>query len=470
MSIPEIPGIPTDPGENDPVEVRRFQIEGTTLESEIGFPVSPNFTNRIDFPSERRFWQYFSSGMIVSSFNTCAQVLFGPILDYYATANQFAGPLKCPSTDVTQLSDGTSFAAFEQGVLWLDGQGTVNELVPVDPLIVKAFSNIDPTPAGIAAFAQTKIASMAAQEIQNDPQLKDNVDNVVATVVFENTGSGGCAGASLQNAGRSLLLSHIFKVHLDFKLKGCGGVFGNASADLHITIRLAVTPPNVAGFLESFNIDAVSSPFGAADSAIESGLSNALYAQQGVDLVGVTLPAGVVVLAAIVDTAGNVNIYIEPLCMSSSILRRVAQPEAETTLAVIRRLRDNHLLRKAHGKQFTQLVDSFGPVLTEAIRAEEDAAELRGRISQFLLSHFHEGADLKKLAAEITEPSKRAVSLLNAVARNRREGDIERLRAKAVQFIREEVSERASFDAVMASLSRILKEEMESIRRRGGAG
>jgi hypothetical protein len=467
MSITHIVGAIADPGENDPVEVRGFQIEGTAIGNTIGYATSPVYTNRPDFPSQRKYWQYYSNGMIVSGFNTCAQVLFGPILDYYGTVGQFGGHLGCPSTDIKQAQDGTSFAAFENGVVWLDSQGTVHELEPLEPVLVKAYSGIDPTPTGIAAFAQTKMNSLAEQAIQNNSQLKDNVSSISATVQFEQTGAGGCASASFQIAGTSLQRSHIFKVHFDFNLSGCAGVLGGASADLHITARLRITPPSVSAFLESFNIDGVSSPAGLGDSDITNGLTNALYQQQGVDLIGAKLPAGADILAAVVDGAGNVDAYQEPMCMSSAMVTRAAQPAALATLAQIRRLRDQHLLRAKDGKQFTQVVDGFGPMLTEAIRTQPDGTQLREKVSQFLLAHFHEHADLEKLSREIAEPNRRAVSLLNTVAKNRRSGDLERIRARSVRFIREEISEGVSFASVMAALTKMLKEEEEFYAKRG---
>ncbi len=96
MSIPRIVGIPADPGEENPVAVRGVQIEGSSLQAAIGFPETPVYTNRPDFPSERRYWQYYGDGMILCDANTCAQVLFGPILDYYATINQFESALGFP--------------------------------------------------------------------------------------------------------------------------------------------------------------------------------------------------------------------------------------------------------------------------------------------------------------------------------------------------------------------------------------
>jgi hypothetical protein len=466
MSVTQIVGVIADPGENDPVEVRGFQIEGTAIGNTIGYPTSPVYTNRPDFPSERKYWQYYSNGMIVSGFNTCAQVLFGPILDYYGTVGQFGGHLGCPSTDIKKAQDGTSFAAFENGVVWLDGQGVIHELDPLEPILIKAYSGIDPSVGGITAFAQTKMNTLAAQAIQNNSQLKDNVSSINATVQFDQTGPGGCTGASTQIAGTSLQRSHIFRVHFDFDLTGCAGAFGNASADLHITCRVRVNPPTVSCFLEAFNIDGVSSPLGLGDNDITVGLSNALYQEFGVDLIGATLPAGADILAAIVDEGGNVNAYQEPMCMSSAMVSRAAQPGALATLGQIRRLRDQHLLRTKDGKQFTQLVDGFGPMLTEAIRIQPDATQLREKVSKFLLTHFHDHADLEKLSREIAEPNRRAVSLLNTVAKNRRAGDLERVRTRSVRFIREEISEGASFPAVMAALTKMLKDEEEFYAKR----
>jgi hypothetical protein len=463
MSIPEIVGIPADPGEENPVMVRSVQIEGTPLQAAIGFPVTPVYTNRPDFPSERRYWQYFTSGMILCDANTCAQVLFGPILDYYATMNQFESPLGFPSTDVSQMPDGTSFVAFENGVLWLDGQGTIHNLDFVDPLLVKAFSGIDPTPQGIAAFAQTKMNMLAEQAIQSNPQLSGNVSSITSTVQFESTGSRGCSGASFDTLGHSLLRSHILKVHFDIQLSGCAGSFGSASADLHITVRVSVSPAKVSTFLESFTIDAVSSPGGFGDNDITSGLSNALYAEYGVDLTDQKLPAGVNILSAIVDGGGNVNVYQEPMCMSSAMLRRVAQPEAEATLAQIRQLRDQHLLAAKDGKQLVQLVEAVGPVLTEAIRREKDSGELRARISHFLLHNFKQHAELDKISQAISEPGRRALSLVNRLAGGKRKDAIQGLLHRAVRFIREEISPDASIHAVSKSLARMLEEEYERV-------
>ena len=465
MSIPIITGIVADPGEENPVYVRYYQIEGSPLQTAVGFPITAVYTNQPDFPSEKRYWQYYTNGMILCDANTCAQVLFGPILDYYASMNQFESPLGFPSTDVSTMPDGTTFVAFENGVLWQDQQGAIHNLEPIDPLLVKAFSGIDPTPQGIAAFAQSQMNTLAAQAIQNNSQLKGNVSQIIATAQFESTGSGGCTGASFDTVGHTLLRSHIFKVHFDFKLSGCAGDFGDGTADLHITARVSVTPGKVSAFLDSFTIDAVSSPGGFGDSDINSGLSNALYSEQGVDLIDQPLPQGVNVITAIVDDGGNVNVYQEPMCMGTTMLLRAAQPGAEATLAQIRQLRDQHLLPTKNGKRMVQLFEAAGPVLTEAIRHEKDSAELRAHIAKFLLHNFPEHADLAKIAHAIAEPGEHALTLLQRLADAKKNDAIGTVMHRVVRFIREEIRSDTSIHTASKALSRILQEEAERHRQ-----
>ena len=198
-------GIVADPGEENPVSTRYVQIEGSPLQTAVGFPVTAVYTNQPDFPSERRYWQYYTNGMILCDANTCAQVLFGPILDYYASMNQFESPLGFPSTDVSLMPDGTTFVAFENGVLWLDEQGTIHNLDPVEPILVKAFSGNDPSPDGIAAYVQSEIDALATQAIQQNPQLSGNVSSIKASVQFETTGSRGCTGASFDTDRKSVV-------------------------------------------------------------------------------------------------------------------------------------------------------------------------------------------------------------------------------------------------------------------------
>jgi len=465
MSIPQIVGIPVDPADNDPVFVRWTQIEGSALAATIGYPVLPVYTNRPDFFQQRRYWQYFPNGMILCDFYTCAHVLYGPILDYYGTINQFNSDLGFPTTDVTQLPDGTSFVAFEHGVLWLDQQGAIHNLDYLAPIVVKAFSGVMPTPDGIAAFAQTKINTMIAQTIQNDPQLSSNVASAVATVAFETTSDGHCLGASFDTVGHTLPRAHIFRVHLEISLQGCASIFGNATADFHITVRLRPTFPSVSAFMESYTIDSVSTPGGIGQGDLTAGLSNALSAQFGVDMIGAKPPAGAIALDVIVDYPGNAYIYQEPMCMSSAMLQRSAQPEAEATLAQVRRLRDEHLAQTAHGKELIQIIETFGPVVTEAVRREDDVSSLRDGIARFLVSNFGKDANLSKISHTISGPGKRAVSLLNHIANDGKKDEVHHILRRCVRFLREEIPEDRDLETLCKSLSQLLEQEQERIAK-----
>lgn len=176
-------------------------------------------------------------------------------------------------------------------------------------------------------------------------------------------------------------------------------------------------------------------------------------------MINQTPPAGATVLTAIVDDAGNVNIYTEPMCLTSSMMRRAAQPQAEPTLEQIRRLRDEHLLATPQGVQIVQLFEAAGPIVTEAIRHEEHASELRGRISEFLLNNFTEAADLARISKALEEPGRRALALVDRLANNRGQDAIPAVLNNVLRFLREEVTPRADIKDVSKSLTRMLEGE-----------
>ncbi len=460
--ITQIHGQAAEENDNDPVEVRRSQITGSALGYTLGYPpTSPIYYDFYQDGVAQHFWEYFPNGMIVWSVNTCAKVLYGPIFDFWAQTGQFKGPLGSPATDVTQLPDGTSFVVFENGVLWLDSQGTVQQLSPLAASMVQAFAHVDPSITGITALAQQKISDLANQAVQSNQQLKDNVNSITPTVQFDHAGNGGCTGASFNNPGTSLARSHTFNVHLDISLKGCAGTFGGASADMHVTIRLHVTPPNVQAFLESYTIDQVGSPFGAGDNDIRNGLTSALNAEYGHDLLGVNIPSGITLLAGLVDTAGNVNLFMEPLCTPTTLMSSSPQSNTQGSLAQIRRLRDEQLLQTLDGQDFAQVVEVFGPVLLHAIRSQPDGERLSEAITQFLLANFHDQADVQQIALEVAFPANHLVKLRAVVSRKRAPELIDPLLARAIAFIRTHLTAKANFSAVMVSLAEQLDEAIK---------
>jgi hypothetical protein len=441
--------------DNDPVDIRGYEVEGTAIGEIIGYPaVTPVYYDQI-YGSSVYFWQYYPNGMIVSGPNSCASVVYGPILDFYGQLDQFFGPLGSAATDVSTLPDGTTYVVFENGVLWADASGNVSQLTPLLPAFVKGASGIDPSIAGITTFAQQTIQSNAENAIATNPQLAGQVSSIKTTAVFDSTGSGGCSGAGFNSVGTTLNRTHIFRVHFDMSLKGCAGVVGGASADLHITVRLSLNPPIASCYLLGFEIDSVSTPFGAGDADLEAGLSNSLVAEFGKDLLGATLPTGITLIAALVDEQGNVNVFTEPLCTTTALVR-TGRPADEAVLPTLRRLRDEYLARTADGRNLIAAVDGFGPAFLEALRQRPDAGELRGSIAAFLDATFGNGADLATAAAALESPAAQVTRLLGIASERGGPETVRRITAQGVDFVRHHLTGERDFTSLTSELSRAL--------------
>lgn len=420
-------GTRADDNDNDPVEVRRYQILGGGLDDELGrFPTS-HILQRWLPGSGYIFWQYFPNGIIVSTPDTCASVLYGPIFDYWDQTGEFDGYLGAPTTDVLRIpSPATppgspppppngSYAAFQHGVLYLGPSisDTVAELTPLSQTLVASASGITPTGAGIAAAAQSIVQGFADNALATNKHLSDNVSSISAQVSFASTGAGGCSGAGFDAVGRSLLRSHIFHVHFDFSLKGCAGTFGDASADLRIEVRLFINPPSVTARLVRYWIDSVSSPFSAGDHDIRDGLSQALNGQFGRDLLNRSLPKGLTVIGAIVESNGDIALYIAPICSMTSLMRSSGAAGTES-LTHMRRLRDEHLRELDGGHDLIRAQEFLGPVLTTALRDQPDSPELHRKLTGLLAGAFTEDADLPGLAAHLQPSADRLGTLLSS--------------------------------------------------------
>jgi hypothetical protein len=479
--VSQIRGAKADDNDNDPVEVRHYQILGSGLDDALGrFPTSPIWY-RWEVGTGYLFWQYFPNGIIISSPDTCACVLYGPIYNYWDQTGQFDGPLGAPSSDVLRLPSppagpgspppppGASYAVFQHGVLYLDPdvRASVEQLSPVTQGMVQSGTGITPTGDGIAQAAQATIQGFADSKLASDQHLSDNVASIRTRTSFNSTGPGGCSGASFNADGRSLLRSHIINVHFDFGLKGCAGTVGDASADLRVELRLFINPPGVTARLVNFSIDAVSSPFSAGNSDIRDALTSALNAQYGRDLLNKTIPKGITVLAGIVETNGDVNLYIAPLCAPTSLLSQDAR-SSSATLGQLRRLRDDYLVTQPEGRSLIEVTEVFGPALVAALRDERDGPALGEAIAHLLTRTFSERADLDHIAAQLQAVNVDLQRLLSHPTLRSERRWPERLTQRAVGYLRDHLKPDTSFQDAVSHVRSMIHEETERCHRHGG--
>lgn len=472
-----IGGQRADDNDNDPVEVRHYQILGSGLDDALGrFPTS-HILYRTVVGAGSIFWQYFPNGIIISSPDTCASVLYGPIFDYWDQTGEFDGYLGAPATDVLRVPSpptppgspppppGGTYAVFQHGVLYLDPDinATVSELTPLPQGLVASAAGITPTGDGIAVAAQSIVQGFADNALATNQHLSDNVSSISTRVSFNSTGPGGCSGAGFNAVGRSLLRSHIFNVHFDFELKGCAGAFGSASADLRIEVRLFVDPPNVTARLVNYWIDSVSSPYSVGDHDIRDGLSQALNGQYARDLLNRSMPKGLTVIGAIVEVNGDVNLYIAPLCSATSVMLSAQDAASMDALAHMRRLREAHLREQAWGRDLILDQEFLGPILTEALRDQPDAPGLRRKLARLLTETFAPGAELADLTAALQAPADRIRTLLSTPF-----GDdpawSRRLSDRALTVLRE-LDDTTSFEEIARVASSVLDEEIQRVQQ-----
>ena len=485
-AVVQIHGHRADDNDNDPVEVRKYDIIGTDVDYALGYPTSPIWS-RSEGGSRYWFWQYFQHGIIISSPDTCACVLYGPIYDYWVSQGQFDGWLGAPSTDVRRLPGAPAvpgrppppprpaYAVFQGGVLYLDTAvgASVVSLSPVPVEMVQNATGVLPTGAGIAQLAQQIVQDAANDELKNNQHLRDNVDGITASATFVRTGPGGCSGASFNSAGNSLLRSHILRIHFDMDLSGCAGAFGDAGANVTAEVRLFVDPPRVTARLVRHSVDSVASPFSAGDHDIRAGLNQALNGRYGRDLLNRQIPRGITVIAGIVNPNGDVDLYIEPICASMSIMASTATAGAAPTVGTLRRLRDSMLTREPWGGEFVRLAEAFGPPLAESFREDRVGSRLREGVAEFLVTTFPEDADdarLEAIAERLREPTERVSRL---IARHGECGDREwpeRFTAHAVAIARRHlVDGRADLAEILDAVERVIAEEEQRADRTGGS-
>jgi hypothetical protein len=478
----QIRGQAAEDNDNDPVEMRKYQILGSDLNNDLGgIPTSPIWY-RGSGPANLIFWQYFPNGIIISSPDSCACVIYGPIYNYWDQTGQFDGPLGAPLTDVLRLPSppagpgqpppppGAAYAIFQHGALYLDPDinATVVQLSPVTDELVQSASGIAPNGDGVAAAVRDKVQAAAEASLNSDQRLHDEVASISTSASFNSTGQGGCAGAGFNAVGRSLLRTHIINVHLDFQLRGCAGSVGGATADLRLELRLFIDPPSVAGRMVNYWIDSVASPFGAGNQDIRDQLLGVLNAQFGKDQLNTALPTGITVLGGIVEPNGDVHLFIAPICAATNLMRGDAS--GAQSLVFLKNLRDRVWARQVTGRAMIETTAVFGPALIAALGNQADGRQLRGKINRALARIFSEGADLKEIDKQLDGVKADLKRLLSHPELRRQRGWPDRLVKRAVQFARDELDERASLAQIAAKAGRLIHEEIHRLDDRDAPG
>jgi hypothetical protein len=478
FTMAQIRGQRADTNDNNPVEVRHFGLIGTDLSEALGrFPTSPIWYRWIPGYGYIH-WRYFPNGIIISTPETCAHVLYGPIYHRWDQLGQFEGRLGAPSSDILRLPGAMqapggppppptpSYASFQHGVLYLDTEvgSAVAELSPLSRDMVTSATGILTTGPGIAVAAQATIQGVAAHTLATDQGLREHVESISSRVSFRSTGAGACSGAGFTAVGRSLVRSHILDVHFDFDLKGCAGTVGDADADLRVEVRLFVDPPRVTARLVNYWIDRVSSPFGAGDRDIRDGLSRALNGQFGGDLLNRTIPAGITVLAGIVEPNGDADLYISPLCSLNRLFESTGVAGTKT-LTRLRAIRDEQLVERSDGRDFIEIVKVFGPALETALRRERDGEALRDALIRLLERGVSEEVDLCELSERIVTTQRGLNDLLRHPGLRGQPQWAERLTRRAVCYLREELHHNHSFKDVLTDVGRMIDEEIRRLRR-----
>ncbi len=479
----EIVGTPQPQGGN-PVALRAMQIWGTTLGDNLGVAATPVYGTFVP-GSGTYFWQYYQvslenttiNGMIVCEIGGCPCVLYGPIYDYYDSQQQFEGPLGFPTSDVTQRSDGSYYAVFDNGVLYADTQGNVSQLHALSPSLLEALTASSAYPSGIngtigqiTQIAQQKVQSIANNAVQTNAMLSMYVSSIAVELTFKQVGQGACANSAALGSltQGAVCREHVFDVYLTFNLTGCASVAGNANADMTVTLQLVVNPPGVQAFLRSYTINNVGSPFGAANGQITSQLNQAMANQFGHDLLSAPTPSGFSAIAVIVDTSGNVNVYILPTCSASAVM--LVRPRlAQKTLSRLRSLRDNFIVHKRYGGDVVTIVNTIGPLLIERLRQEDLSSQGKGYELLTTVATIISAPDVEDDAfkKELDEVSEKLVRLLHTLDEDADlAGIIQHMLDIGVAFVRERVANPPSATAALKAFDHMLAKELERGTRR----
>ncbi len=464
--ITHIIGEPDTDDDNNPIFVRRMQIQSSDLPSILGYiPDSPIYYEMDGQGGQPTlYWQYFPNGMIVWSFNTCAHVLYGPILDYYATLGQFKGSLGSPRTDITTLPDQAIYAVFENGVLYMAPGDQVVQLTPLSNGLVISEAKVDPSIDGITKLAQDTMNSVAASSIKSDPNLSQNVSGIIATLWFNSMAPGGCMNPGFNSPGVDLLPAHVFNAHLNILATGCASNTGPINADMTITVRLNIQSNSVSATMVTYNIYHVSTFDGLGDDKLRDALTTAFNRQYSHNLFNQNIPPGINILAALIDPFGNVSIYIEPICTSNNVMAsRKFSPYAGLELHHVRQFRDELLKSPGDFQSLVQMYYLFSPLLLAAIENTEDRETLKTILSKFLEDNFNSNSNIKKFMSEMHEIPGELKKWTTRLEKSKTRKQEIKLSDKAIDFIRKNMTGDNSFEKIVKRFKQSLDDEIRTL-------
>ena len=463
--ITHIIGEPDTNDDNNPIFVRRMQIQTSGLPEILGYiPSSPvYYAMEGEGGQPTRYWQYFPNGMIVWSFDTCAHVLYGPILDFYAGLDQFNGPLGAPRTDILTLPDGAVYAVFEEGVLYMAKGSTVEQLTPVSDGLIKTEANVDPSINGIVALAQSTMTDVAAAAIANSKQLQDQVQAIYPTVWFNSMAPGGCENPGFNSPGIDLLPAHVFNVHLNILPTGCASNTGEVSADLLITIRMSITNTTLSARMFTYDIYHVFTFGGFGDSQLKSALTNAFNAEYDRDLFSKQLPSGINLLSALIDPLGNVSIYVEPICTSNNLSNTFTVYSGDSANHV-RKLRDEMLTASDSVRGLVKHYYTGSPLLYSAIAQARDGENLKSNLAKWLDHNFRPDTDPSQHIKEMGIIGEKFEKLMYKIDHGSKQYNDGSFSEKALTFLRLHVHPTTSFSIVMKELNKWLDNEILKIK------
>jgi hypothetical protein len=318
------------------------------------------------------YWKHFEL-LKLPIVDVCPHAIYGEIRNFWAGLGWEASPLGWPIADEQPARETDlalyRFSDFENGVLYWQhtshdqGSGeeqssNVTNLTPLSPVLLRDFADLDLSAAGLAALARERIAEEVGDRAE--------ITHLSVSAAPEYTCQAGIARNRL----------HLVRVVL-VSTSGC-----IVRPVIDLTLRLEVTfdRPNrvVQGILRSWEINGIGNLiFDIGRGDIENGIKDVLDPLLGRALMSETLPDYINVLSVKTMLNGDVNVYVEPVCLIATASAKAAGlSEDHPELAVVRQFRDEYLGRLPGGRLLTDLYYWLAPQVVAEINRSQNAERI----------------------------------------------------------------------------------------------